>query len=169
MRSGKLTTFACLMALAVLLPNILLLARAEMPRQLFDIKMELEDRLMQSSDELAAVIRYESFGSVPTPVDLTFTILDGSGNVIHSEKGDIVVETENIQRKKFRGLNLAEGKYTFVFKTVYNVDVSDEFRADFEIRAEKSSSLSWLWIIALILILIGLIFFIIYLIRRKNT
>ena len=141
---------------------------AGVPEQLFDITMNIEDRTIENSDELVAIITYESFGSVPTPVDLTYTIYNKDGEIVHAEKGDVIVETENIERKYFKGLNLPEGEYYLIFKTIYNVDVDDEFRGDFEIRKEKQeSSVPWLWIVVgvSLIVIIGII---IYFLRGKK-
>ena len=105
--------------------------------QLFDISLSLDDSFIQSSDKLSAVVTFESFGDVPTPVNLTFIILDVSGNEIHKVEDSITVTTEEVLRKNFRGLNLAEGRYTLVLQTLYNIDVFDEFKQDFEIGKEK--------------------------------
>ena len=109
----------------------------EIPTQLFDISFSLDDSLIQSSDELSAVVTFESFGTVPTPINLTFIILDESGNEYAVDNEFIVVITEEVFRKKFESLNLPKGKYTLVLQTLYNVDVSDEFRQEFEIGKER--------------------------------
>ena len=83
------------------------------------------------------LLTFESFGDVPTPVNLTFIILDVSGNEIHRVEDNITVTTEELLRKSFKGLGLPEGKYTLVLNTLYNVDVADEFKQDFEIGKEK--------------------------------
>ncbi len=150
------------------LGGALILISADVPEQLFDITMNIEDRTIESSDELVAIITYESFGSVPTPVDLTYTIYNKNGEIVHSEKGDVIVETENIERKYFKGLNLPEGEYYLIFKTIYNVDIGDEFRGDFEIKKQDAKSLlPWLWIIIGIGLVV-LVFVIIYFLRRKK-
>ena len=164
----KLSRIFMISFLLVSLVVTLAFVLAGVPEQLFDITMNIEDRTIESSDELVAIITYESFGSVPTPVDLTYTIYNKDGEIVHAEKGDVIVETENIERKYFKGLNLPEGEYYLIFETIYNVDVSDEFRGDFEIKKEKTeSSLLWLWII----IGMGLVVFvlvIVYFLRRKK-
>ena len=143
------------------------------PTQLFDISFSLDDSLIQSSDELSAVVTFESFGTVPTPVDLTFIILDESGNEIYREKSEITVTTEEVLRKSFEGLNLPEGKYTLILNTLYNVDVFDEFRQEFEIGMEEKREGISVWslvavIITGILVIIGVIYFIIKLRRKKK-
>jgi hypothetical protein len=106
----------------------------QIPSQLFDIKLELEETLLKNSDELAARVVFESFGKEPTPVDLTFLILDENGNEVHRSEETVIVETENVFRKSFKGLNLPAGKYTIVLRTLYSSDVSDQFKQEFEIQ-----------------------------------
>ena len=109
----------------------------ELPSQLFDISLELDNTTVSDIANLVARVIFESFGTEPTPVDLTFRILDEQAKEVHREKDSIVVETEAVFTKKFEGLTFPKGKYTLVLKTLYNVDVEDEFRADFEIVEEK--------------------------------
>jgi len=66
--------------------------------------------------------------------------LDAAGNEIYREKGEITVTIEEILRWNYRerGVSeLSEGKYTAVLETLYNVDVFDEFRVEFEIGKER--------------------------------
>ena len=109
------------------------------PSELFDIKLELDSSTIKHSNELFSVIRFESFGNVPTPVDLTYSILDLSGKEVYSEKGNVTVTTEQIVRKNFESLNLPAGKYTLVLTTVYGNNVKDEFRQEFLV--EKAEAL----------------------------
>lgn len=119
---------------------LLLLSLAFLPSLLSaaDISLSLEDSFIQSPDDLSAVVTFESFGTVPTGVDLTFIILDEPGNEYAVDKDFIVVTTEEVFRKKFEALFLPEGKYTLVLKTLYNVNVSDEFKVEFEIGKERN-------------------------------
>ncbi len=108
------------------------------PSQLFDITFTLEDFLIQNVDELSGVVTFESFGKVPTPVDLVFIILDESGNEIYRVESDITVTTEEVLRWNYETLDdLPKGKYTVILETLYNVDVFDEFRQEFEIGRER--------------------------------
>jgi len=107
---------------------------AKIPSQLFDIKLELEENIIYNSGELVAWIRFESFGREPTPVELTYILLDKEGNEIYSKTGKEIVETEKFVVEKFDDLNLDYGKYTLLLKTLYNIDVEDEFRQQFEIK-----------------------------------
>jgi hypothetical protein len=128
----------------------------KIPEQLFDINLEIDSAVISSAKELNAKVVFISFGQVPTPVDLTFTIEDELGNKVYVDKGDkvdIVVETDSVKQKRFEDLELAPGKYTLILKTLYNVDVEDEFRQDFEIItpeiAPKLWKTLWFWIIVL--------------------
>ena len=115
----------------------------EIPSQLFDIGLELEDNSISNFKKLVAIVTFESFGTEPTPVNLLFTILNETGGEVHSEDDYIVVETEEVLRKSFEGVDLPRGKYTFILTTLYNVDVVDEFRQEFEITWWK---INWIWI-----------------------
>jgi len=96
-------------------------------RKLFDISFLLLSSIIENSDELLAIVTFQNFGDAPTTVNLTFIILDRTGNEIHKEEETITVITEERLRKSFEGLNLPRGNYTLVLKTLYNVDVFDEF------------------------------------------
>lgn len=144
-----------------------------------DIILSLENSLIKSSYELTAVVTFESFGTVPTPINLTFIILDEFGNEYAIDKDFIVVTTEEVLRKKFEVLYLPDGKYTLVLQTLYNVDVSYESRQEFEIRKGRigitgmaidfvKGEGKW-WISGVIMIIsLGILVFVINsLLRRK--
>lgn len=109
----------------------------EIPSQLFDIEFGLREVLIENSNKLETIVIFESFGTLPTPVDLTFIILNESGNEIYEEKIRIIVETENIIGWNYGGLSkLSSGKYVAVLQTLYNTDVFDEFKQEFEISGK---------------------------------
>lgn len=143
-----------------------------LPAQLFDINLELDDPIVSSVKKLAARVVFVSFGTEPTPVDLTFSILDEEENEVYRWEGfdvDIVVETEAVFNKTFEDASdLPLGKYTLVATTLYNVDVRDEFKTEFEIKPEsrlKSISKSW-WFWGIVVLAVVTIFFLWF--RRKN-
>jgi len=142
----------------------------EIPTQLFDISLSLDDSIISNSNELSAVVTFESFGTEPTPVNLTFIIEDESGNEIYREEDSITVITEEVLRKSFEGLNLPRGDYTLVLETLYNVDVFDEFRQEFEISVEKKYVNLWIWIIGGIVavLVIGLVLWLVIRKRKKR-
>ena len=146
--------------------------KTQSPTQLFDIKFELDSATIKNSSELTSVIRFASFGSVPTPVNLTYKILDSSGIEVYSEKGNVVVTTEQIVRKNFENLNLKPGKYTLTLTTLYNKNISDIFRQEFEIKDTGVFSslvnMSMFTLIAIITIAVFVICFLSYKIYRKK-
>lgn len=101
------------------------------PEQLFDISLRLEDYIVSSSDELVAKVSFEAFGSEPTPVNLTYVVIDELGREVYLEDDYLVVYTEEFVYKSFDRLNLKKGKYTLVLKTLYDVDVRNEFSKKF--------------------------------------
>jgi len=109
----------------------------EIPEQLLDIKFELEENIIFSSGELVALISFESFGAEPTPVNLTYIILDKQGNEVYKEHDYIIVGVEEILIKSFKGLELDDGKYILILKTLYGDNIRDEFRQEFETSKKR--------------------------------
>jgi len=128
------------------------------PKQLFDIKFELESGLIYNPNQLTAWVTFESFGSEPTPVNLTYIILDKEGNIVYTKEDYIVVETERFTFESFEGLNLGPGEYVLVLKTLYNVEIEDEFRQEFKI--EEVEKLNWSIILAIVFGAVVIIFII---------
>jgi len=126
------------------------------PSELFDISFNLDDSVIKGAGDLSSIVTFESFGTVPTPVHLTFVILDEFGNEVYREESDVIVTTEEVLRWDYDSIEiLSEGKYIAVLETLYNVDVSDEFRSEFEIGIEigierKEIGL-WVWIVVVVL------------------
>jgi hypothetical protein len=130
--------------------------------ELFDISFSLEERLISNANELIGIVTFESFGNVPTLVDLIYIILDEDGIEVYREIGDVTVTTEEVLRKTFKGLKLLNGKYTFVLGTLYGDGVSDEFRQEFEVSGEERSLL-WVWVVVIGGVVVGLIYY-----KRKS-
>jgi hypothetical protein len=143
-------------------PNIVQTEPA--PNKLFDISLELDQYSVSDISDLGARVDFYSFGNVPTPVDITFDILDYQGDVVHSEKDNITVQTEKIDNKKFTGFKLPSGQYVLRVTTIYNNNVRDEFKQPFEIsavgRMTARTPLLWpyLAVLGMILLLLILIF-----------
>ncbi len=132
------------------------LPKEELPGQLFDISLELEADAIIDVADLIARVMFTNFGTEPAPVDLVFIILDQEGTELYQAEGNTVVETEAVFTQTFENveMDLVDGKYTLLLKTLYNVDVEDEFRADFTI---EKSGFNWkLSIFAVVLLLSGI-------------
>jgi hypothetical protein len=125
------------------------------PSKLFDIKLELDSATIKNSSALSSVATFTSFGSVPTAVDLTYVILNSSGEEVYREKGNVTVTTEQVVRKNFENLSLSGGRYTLVLTTVYNDNVKDEFRQEFTVESKSSGFGIYLLIGIICLLLIG--------------
>lgn len=104
-----------------------------LPAQLFDITFTVVEKILSSAKELESIATFISFGTEATPVDLTFSIVDGNGNEVYKEVTQLTVVTEEFIRWEYKGLKLKQGKYIAVLETVYNNDVYDKFEQDFEI------------------------------------
>jgi len=109
----------------------------DIPKQLLDVKLELEYGIISSSKELIAIISFENFGTDPAEVDLEYVILNELGEGVYSETGNITVYTVKTIIKQFDNLKLDSGKYKIVFKIEYGDNIRDEFGRDFEIKDEK--------------------------------
>jgi len=140
--------------------------------QLFDISLTLENALLDKASSLVAQTHFTSFGTVPTLVDLVYRIEDSSGKEVYTDSEEVTVETENIVTKKFKNLNLSDGKYTLILTTTYGDNVQDEFRQDFEVRESVSDSevKAWVWIASGVPItgIVGLIIFLLFRKRKEE-
>lgn len=103
-------------------------------KQLFDIKMEIDNKILDKSEDLNVRVVFESFGSEPTPVNLTFFIYDFQETEVYMEKSEVIVETERVLIKDFKNFHAGPGEYTVVLRTVYNVDVEDYFEQKINVK-----------------------------------
>ena len=149
----------------------------EISKQLFDIIFNLLESSIQDISELTAIISFENFGTEPVRVNFLLTILDEGGKEVYSEDDSIFVESEEILRKSFEDvdIDLPRGKYTLILTTLYNVNIVNEFRKDFEIgregigitgRAVEFFEGSGKWYLVTIFWAIFLIGLVVYLIRK---
>jgi len=139
----------------------------ELPKQLFDIKLELaysEYSEVYSPKDLTAWIRFESFGTEPTPINLTYIILDEQENIVYVKEDHLVVETEEFVVERFEGVDLKPGKYSLLLKTLYNTDIEDEFIQNFEVKSEMRI---WIYIITGFVIL-GVVYLIVLMKKKKG-
>ncbi len=152
----------------------------EIPEQLFDINLEIDDNTVGRAKDLLARAIFTSFGTVPTLVDLTFRILDKTGDEVYISKDKITVETEAVFTKEFKYLDLPAGRYRLELTTLYNIDVEDKFYADFEITGEIIEEEPaycpliikyWIWISLIIflgLVIILLLIILILLVHKQH-
>ena len=107
-------------------------------KQLFDIKMEIDNKIVSDSKDLEARVIFENFGEEVTPANLTFIIFDERDEEVYRVEREVVVETEEIVRESFDDLDLEFGEYKLVLRTLYNVNVVDYFEEDFEVREKEN-------------------------------
>lgn len=124
-------------------------------KQLFDIRLELDSRVIESAEDLSVSVVFESFGEEPTPVNLTFFIYDSMNEEIYRMDTSTVVETEQVVFVDFEDFEAPEGEYLLVMRSFYNVDVEDYFEQSFEIRRGVSV---WPFMIAGIVLIFGVYF-----------
>ncbi len=141
------------------------------PSQLFDITFNLRNTLLESPAELETIVSFESFGTEPTPVNLTFIILDENENEIYKEKTSLIVETEEIIIWDYAGLSkLSSGNYVAVLQTLYNTNVFDEFKQEFKVSNKLSIFIEkhpYLFLFFIGIIILYLINFIIKIWKNK--
>ncbi|NTU66872.1 MAG: hypothetical protein HGB08_03000 [Candidatus Moranbacteria bacterium] len=118
------------------------------PRKLFDINLEIGNPEITDIKNLSARVIFTSFGTELTPVDMVFAVVDQAGNEAYRSENHTDVQTESVFNKDFKDADhdLPLGKYVLVLTTTYNVNVVDEFRADFEIVKVPSWKNRWIWI-----------------------
>ena len=121
------------------------LKEERLPKQLFDIQLQLEDTLVYVGDPIIARAIFESFGTEPTPVNLTFLVINEKGEIFYKETDSITVETERVFTKKIENLSLKKGKYILILRTLYNEDVEDEFWKEFRVKKKIKFSLRQLF------------------------
>lgn len=128
---------------------------SSIPAQLFDIRLLVADQMLRNVAELSARVTFTSFGTVPTPVDMTFSIIDAEGREVwrSANPDTITVETEEVFDKDFTDLTLPDGSYILRLHTHYNINVEDIFETPFSIEAETAAAdtcakwwlLCWWW------------------------
>ena len=131
--------------------------------------MTLDSSVLKESGDLTVRTRFESFGTVPTWVDLTFVILDESGQDVYRTQDGITVETEINYWKDFASLKLVPGYYVMVVNTLYNDNVSDQFRHDFSVQA-NGSTFPWYYILVALEVIgaVVLVSYIVFIMMRRR-
>ncbi len=141
-----------------------------LPAQLLDIRLILDDAKVARAIDVVARVIFESFGRVPTKVELTFVIQNVDGETVWSGKDELVVETEEIFVKRFSDIGfLPPGEYRLTLRTLYNETVEDEFGAPFVIAPIETLSSHWIWyVIGALALLLALLLLIVWIRRRKE-
>jgi hypothetical protein len=106
---------------------------SQIPSQLFDIALIVDKTQITNASELAARVAFVSFGTEDTPVEMTFTVVDTNGKEYYRSVDHTTIQTEGVFNKSFSGLVLPKGKYQIVLNTLYNTNIRDEFKQDFEV------------------------------------
>src|SRR3989344_4190893 len=74
----------------------------KLPAELFDIRLSIDSREILTAQELTARAEFVSFGRVPTPVTLTWTVLDADDAEVYQASSEtLVVETELTYPRRF--------------------------------------------------------------------
>src|SRR3989339_47256 len=100
--------------------------------ELLDILFRLETREVSKSEDLVALIDFESFGTIPAKINYNL-IISQKNKEVYSEDGKLTVETSETLRKTFDNLILKKGFYNMQFNVVYGEGVSEDFNTDFEV------------------------------------
>lgn len=128
------------------------------PEQLFDIRLILDQQSVADLDDLVARVTFGSFGRVPTPVDMAFSIFNANNEKIWASDDSITVQTEAVFVKRFYNLTPPDGSYALRLHTRYNTNVEDDFEAPFTIASAKKPSYWIAYFIGALIILIALLF-----------
>ena len=115
---------------------------SELPSQLFDIALIVDQTQINNASDLNARVTFISFGRENTPVEMTFTIIDENGKEYYRSNDKTIIQTEGVFNKTFKELILAKGKYTLVLNTLYNTNIRDEFKQGFEVGGVETTTLN---------------------------
>ena len=143
---------------------------SELPSQLFDIALIVDQTQINNASDLTARVTFISFGRENTPVEMTFTIIDENGKEYYRSNDKTIIQTEGVFNKTFKELILAKGKYTLVLNTLYNTNIRDEFKQGFEVggvETTKTNNLGWIFG-GMGLVLAGLIWLIWMLVKKEK-
>jgi hypothetical protein len=141
------------------------------PEQLFDIALQVDQSKVTDVSSLGVRTTFTSFGTVPTPVTMTFDILNSSGVVVHSDTASTTVETQGVYNESLKGLTLSPGNYTMRLTTLYGTSTRDQFEQPFTVVAKTTSPWwlnPWLWIIGGVVVLIIIVWIIFVIVRRRK-
>jgi len=148
---------------------------SQIPSELFDIALIVDKTQIAKASELAARVTFISFGSKTTPAEMTFTIVDLDGKEYYRSVDRTVIQTEGVFNKNFGQLQLPNGKYKLVLTTLYNTNIKDEFKQDFEVGnftisptskfLENKPLIIAIWVV----FVLGIVFAIMAIIKNKKN
>lgn len=102
--------------------------------ELLDVSFDLASDSVENADDLSAFINFDSFGTIPARVNLTFTIIDSNGDEVYSAEDSIVIRTSEFLKWDYIGLDLPEGDYIAVLNSVYGEDIKNRFTQKFSVE-----------------------------------
>lgn len=70
---------------------------------------------------------------------MEFIVLDTLGKELYRTSARTTIQTEGVYNQAFADLIIPDDTYTLLLKTLYNVDVKDEFTAAFEVKTTCTS------------------------------
>lgn len=136
------------------------------PQGPLNISLEIGNPSVAISGELSAHVLFSNVsGKSSVPVDLSFTILDKKGRTLYAEKDNIIVGKKKVLIKKFENLNLSPGKYVFVLTTLYDNNIKNEFRRDFEVTERGAGQPLYLFSLVLLSVIV---IYLMYLGRKRR-
>jgi len=105
----------------------------QIPEELLDVSIMLEENVISSSEDLIVRVFLESFGRKFVSARIIYTILDSEGNSVYGSFDERRIYTERVVTKKFDDLDLKEGDYILNVNIEY-AGILEEFDQIFEIR-----------------------------------
>jgi len=145
------------------------------------VGVQLEQSQVSTIGDLMVRMIFDGFGSEPTDVNMSFDILDSSGNVVRSESNIISINQKGEYEKRFSDTSLPDGNYK-IRATVSYGSMQNQLIQRFVIKAsEKVAANSWLgalsfanmknawWILLIAILIIVFIIFILMLIGRGRN
>ncbi len=134
----------------------------------FDVSLELDKTLVDRIEDIGIKATFRGMENIPANIGLTFDILNSNGDVVRTDFDQVVIQGEGVFDKKFTDFVLVPGKYTLRLITLYNTNIQNEFRKDFEIGQKVPLVASSISQILLIFGLIAIVSALLFLFKRKH-
>lgn len=137
--------------------------------QLFDIRASISPEIVKKGTTPELRVSFESFGSVPTPVDMTIRVVNDEGIEVFREEDSVIVETSREYKLPLLLPDYKKGYYTVWVQTVYGNNVRDAFRSSFTVRTPPEEKIVYGGILAMFLVGCGVVAIDMVRMRRKNN